>query len=45
MTPVVCLQPGEEIGKEVHPSVDQCLRLEHKTKSEGEAAQAAEHHR
>ena len=25
---VMCLQPGEEIGNEVHPDVDQFLRLE-----------------
>ena len=25
---VMCLQPGEEIGNEVHPSVDQFFRLE-----------------
>ena len=25
---VMCLQPGEEIGKEMHPSVDQCFRIE-----------------
>lgn len=99
---VMCLQPGEEIGKEVHPDVDQFFRIEqgearfvfneteehlvrdadavvvpagtthnvinaskttplklytiysppnhsdgtvHKTKSEAEAAEAAEHHR
>jgi mannose-6-phosphate isomerase-like protein (cupin superfamily) len=30
---VMCLQPGEEIGNEVHPSVDQFFRLE-----QGEAA-------
>ena len=99
---VMCLRPGEEIGKEVHPSVDQFFRIEqgeakfvfneteehlvrdgdavvvpagthhnvinaskttplrlytiysppnhpagtvHKTKSEAEAAEAAEHHR
>jgi mannose-6-phosphate isomerase-like protein (cupin superfamily) len=29
---VMCLQPGEEIGNEVHPSVDQFFRIE-----EGEA--------
>ena len=29
---VMCLQPGEEIGNEVHPSVDQFFRVE-----EGEA--------
>lgn len=29
---VMCLQPGEEIGKEVHPNVDQFFRIE-----EGEA--------
>ena len=99
---VMCLQPGEQIGKEVHPNVDQFFRIEqgeakfvfneteehlvrdadavvvpagtthnvinaskttplklytiysppnhpdgtvHKTKSEAEAAEAAEHHR
>jgi mannose-6-phosphate isomerase-like protein (cupin superfamily) len=99
---VMCLQPGEEIGQEVHPNVDQFFRIEqgeakfvfskteehlvrdaeavvvpagtfhnvintskttplqlytiysppnhpdgtvHKTKSEAEAAEAAEHHR
>ncbi|MBI5061867.1 MAG: cupin domain-containing protein [Candidatus Aenigmarchaeota archaeon] len=25
---VMCLQPGEEIGNEVHPSVDQFFRIE-----------------
>jgi len=25
---VMCLQPGEEIGKEVHPNVDQFFRIE-----------------
>lgn len=25
---VMCLQPGEEIGKEVHPGVDQFFRVE-----------------
>jgi mannose-6-phosphate isomerase-like protein (cupin superfamily) len=25
---VMCLQPGEEIGKEVHPDVDQFFRIE-----------------
>ena len=25
---VMCLQPGEEIGKEMHPSVDQFFRIE-----------------
>ena len=25
---VMCLQPGEEIGREVHPDVDQFFRLE-----------------
>lgn len=25
---VMCLQPGEEIGKEMHPNVDQFLRIE-----------------
>ena len=25
---VMCLQPGEEIGKEMHPSVDQFFRVE-----------------
>ena len=25
---VMCLQPGEEIGKEVHPAVDQFFRIE-----------------
>ena len=25
---VMCLQPGEEIGEEVHPSVDQFFRIE-----------------
>ncbi len=25
---VMCLQPGEEIGNEVHPNVDQFLRIE-----------------
>jgi len=29
---VMCLQPGEEIGKEMHPNVDQFFRIE-----EGEA--------
>ncbi len=29
---VMCLQPGEEIGNEVHPNVDQFFRIE-----EGEA--------
>ena len=29
---VMCLQPGEEIGKEMHPDVDQFFRIE-----EGEA--------
>jgi len=29
---VMCLQPGEEIGNEIHPNVDQFFRLE-----EGEA--------
>lgn len=26
---VMCLQPGEEIGREVHPSLDQFFRIEH----------------
>lgn len=26
---VMCLQPGEEIGDEVHPHVDQFFRIEH----------------
>ncbi len=30
---VMCLQPGEEIGNEVHPNVDQFFRIE-----QGEAA-------
>jgi mannose-6-phosphate isomerase-like protein (cupin superfamily) len=30
---LMCLQPGEEIGNEVHPNVDQFFRIE-----EGEAA-------
>ena len=25
---VMCLQPGEEIGREMHPNVDQFLRIE-----------------
>ena len=25
---VMCLQPGEEIGKEIHPNVDQFFRIE-----------------
>jgi len=25
---VMCLQPGEDIGNEVHPSVDQFFRIE-----------------
>src|SRR4026209_55691 len=25
---VMCLQPGEEIGKEMHPNVDQFFRIE-----------------
>ena len=25
---IMCLQPGEAIGKEVHPSVDQFFRIE-----------------
>jgi mannose-6-phosphate isomerase-like protein (cupin superfamily) len=44
---VMCLQPGEQIGTEVHPNVDQFFRIE---QSEAkfvfnEAAEAAEHHR
>lgn len=26
---VMCLQPGEEIGDEVHPEIDQFFRIEH----------------
>jgi mannose-6-phosphate isomerase-like protein (cupin superfamily) len=26
---VMCLQPGEEIGREVHPNLDQFFRIEH----------------
>ncbi len=26
---VMCLQPGEEIGNEMHPNVDQFFRIEH----------------
>ena len=52
---VMCLRPGEEIGDEVHPNVDQFFRLEqgeakfvpdgtlHKTRAEAEAAEAVEH--
>lgn len=48
---VMCLQPGEEIGEEVHPKLYTIYSppnhpdgTVHETKSEAGAAEAAEHH-